>query len=343
MTLSVSTSVTASPAKPSMHALPSLPFYAIWDLEKTDNDEVRAAENDESDKGFQLLPNELLGKIVDYLEDPKDTYSFRGVSTCFLDLYHRSVAKKLSDSTVFPANVSMVNFLKHLKNPDIAKYVRELTILAEGLSEHIHGYAWAWEDLLLDMGVPVEDEDVNLINRINDIHHDDSLLDDAFHASGIYRNMLTTLLRRCPNLKTIYVRKLKAGEHIPGWRGVKLFKDLSFYEAGMDFRKIFYGGWQYDLLHKRVTFYYDIYDGHWYFEDCAGPQARFIDDLEAAVNACGRRIEQRFILPDPLPSRPPKDTNASRRAAQEAAKSKSHAAEAPQAQVDADSSAQDSV
>ncbi|KAF2999831.1 hypothetical protein E8E13_007023 [Curvularia kusanoi] len=66
---------------------------------------------------------------------------------------------------------------------------------------------------------PVKDEDVNLIDQINEFHHGDRVLDDTFHASGIYRKMLTTLLHRCPNLKTINVRKLKAVEHIPGWRG----------------------------------------------------------------------------------------------------------------------------
>ncbi|KAF2996202.1 hypothetical protein E8E13_001613 [Curvularia kusanoi] len=109
------------PAKPFMRALPSLPFYAIWDLEKTDNDEVSVEEHDEGEKNFQLLPNELLSKIVGYFEDPKDAYNFRGVSTCFLDLYHRSVAKKLSDSTVYATDTSMVGFLTALKNPDVAK------------------------------------------------------------------------------------------------------------------------------------------------------------------------------------------------------------------------------
>jgi hypothetical protein len=35
------------------------------------------------------------------------------------------------------------------------------------------------------------------------------------------------------------------------------FKQLSFYRPGLNFKNIFYGNWQYDTLHLRVTKYVD--------------------------------------------------------------------------------------
>ena len=78
------------------------------------------------------------------------------------------------------------------------------------------------------------------------------------------------------------MRKLNAGEHIPGWDGPKLLKQLSFYKPDLNTNPIFYGNWTYDTKHQRVTVYKDDF-GEWIQEDDVGPQASFIDDLEAAM------------------------------------------------------------
>jgi hypothetical protein len=52
-----------------------------------------------------------------------------------------------------------------------------------------------------------------------------------------------------------------------------LFKQLSFYHDKLDTRNIFYGDWQYDTVHGRVTLYQDE------FGDDAGHQSSFIDDF----------------------------------------------------------------
>lgn len=56
----------------------------------------------------------------------------------------------------------------------------------------------------------------------------------------------------------------------------------------MNTKDIFYGDWQYDTVHGRVTHYTDEYTGEAIVEPNAGPQASFIDDLNAAINASGR-------------------------------------------------------
>jgi hypothetical protein len=62
----------------------------------------------------------------------------------------------------------------------------------------------------------------------------------------------------------------------------------------MNTKDIYYGDWQYDTLHLRKTHYTDEF-GEAIVEPNAGPQASFIDDLNAAITACGRPITTNFI------------------------------------------------
>jgi hypothetical protein len=50
----------------------------------------------------------------------------------------------------------------------------------------------------------------------------------------------------------------------------------------LHYKGIFYGDWEYDIKHFRVTQYIDEF-GDVVSEDDAGPQASFKDDVEAAV------------------------------------------------------------
>jgi len=66
----------------------------------------------------------------------------------------------------------------------------------------------------------------------------------------------------------------------------------------MNTKDIFYGDWQYDTVHGRVTHYTDEITGEAMVEPNAGPQASFINDLSAAVAAVaatGRVITTNFI------------------------------------------------
>ena len=90
-----------------------------------------------------------------------------------------------------------------------------------------------------------------------------------------------TLFSCLKHTPTINIRKLKVGEHVPGWKGPAAIKDLSFYRQGLPTNEIWYDGWQYDTKHLRVTIWVDEFgmmDG----EDDVGPQATFIDDVIAA-------------------------------------------------------------
>jgi hypothetical protein len=89
------------------------------------------------------------------------------------------------------------------------------------------------------------------------------------------------LFARLPHLEVIYTRKLVPGEHVPGWKGPKALQHLSFFRQGLDFSKVWYGNWSYDLKHFRVTVWVDEF-GEEETEEDVGPQAAFEDDMEAA-------------------------------------------------------------
>lgn len=86
----------------------------------------------------------------------------------------------------------------------------------------------------------------------------------------------------------------QADEHVPGWTNVSRFKLLSFYRSGLNIKSIYYGDWQYDTVHLRVTHYTDEF-GDSIIEDNAGPQASFADDVRAAIASTGRAIEQKLL------------------------------------------------
>jgi hypothetical protein len=86
---------------------------------------------------------------------------------------------------------------------------------------------------------------------------------------------------------------LQPGEHVPGWVDLDKFRKLSFFREGMDTNSMFYGDWQYDLKHFRVTMYEDEF-GDIVAEPGAGPQASFADDVYGAVYTSGTRANIHF-------------------------------------------------
>ncbi|KAF2621883.1 hypothetical protein BU25DRAFT_415732 [Macroventuria anomochaeta] len=240
------------------------------------------------------LPDEIVGEIGAKIVDPKDFCNFRRANKRFSEATKYAQGKRIANVTVYPRFAGMKALLAAVQDVGVAKYVRNITLLAEGLKEHEFGYVWAWEDLQIWADLQYTQKDVKIINNINAAHADDVVVNGDFIITGQYRLMLTTLLERLPNLATITVRKLAPGEHIPGWSGVKLFKELSFYRDGLDTRQIFYGDWQYDILHRRITHYRDEY-GDLISEPDAGPQASFVDDLKAAMSASGTEAKVAFL------------------------------------------------
>ena len=188
----------------------------------------------------------------------------------------------------------MKALLAAVQDNEVAKYVRNITLLAEGLKEHEYGYIWAWEDLQIWADLKFTENDIKTINDINASHANDVVENGDFIITGQYRSILTTLLQSLPNLVTITVRKLQAGEQIPGWSGAKLFKELSFHHDRLETRQIFYGDWQYDTTHRRITQYRDEF-GDLISEPGAGPQASFTDDLKAAVGASGTEAKVVYL------------------------------------------------
>ncbi|KAJ4985084.1 hypothetical protein SVAN01_09455 [Stagonosporopsis vannaccii] len=225
--------------------------------------------------------------------DGEDLLNFGLACKAFTPAMRYALGKHINDMTVYPRFARMKALLEAVEDPKVAHFVRTITLLAEGLKVHEYGYAWAWEDLQILAELNPTDKDFSIMRTIDAAHAQALNEDGNFIISGMYRKMLTTLLERLPNLTEVTIRKLAPGEQIPGWSGAKLFQELSFYRVGLDTRKMFYGDWQYDTLHHRITQYVDEY-GEMISEPHAGPQASFDDDFKAALTASATKAKVNF-------------------------------------------------
>ncbi|KAF3041881.1 hypothetical protein E8E12_004368 [Didymella heteroderae] len=240
------------------------------------------------------LPDELVGNVAVHIDKPQDFLNFQLASRRLNAASKYVLGKRISNVTVYPRLACMKAFVAAVENDTVGKHVRNVTLLAEGLKEHEYGYVWAWEDLQIWADLKFRNKDIKVINEINAAHAHDVIANGDFIISGQYRTMLTVLLQRLPNLKTITCRKLAAGEQIPGWSGVKRFKELSFYRKDLDTRQIFYGDWMYDTIHRRITHYRDEF-GDLISEPNCGPQASFVDDLNASISKSGTKAKVVFM------------------------------------------------
>ena len=237
----------------------------------------------------------MLGEIAVAIDGSEDFCNFRLASRRFRAATKHAMGKRISNKiTVYPRHAYMKSLLAEVQDSEVADCVRNITLLAEGLKEHEYGYQWAWEDLQIWSDLMFTQNDIKTINNINAAHADDLAVNGDFLTAGRYRSMLTDLLQCLPNLATITVRKLEPGEHIPGWSGTKLFNKLSFHHDRLDTGMIFYGDWQYDTTHLRVTQYKDEFDDL-ISEPDAGPQASFADDLKAAVATTGTEAKVHWM------------------------------------------------
>ncbi|KAF2849662.1 hypothetical protein T440DRAFT_499565 [Plenodomus tracheiphilus IPT5] len=239
------------------------------------------------------LPAELILDIVELMDSAADVGKMRLINKRFCTIVHEVFLKALvDDRVVYPRYECFSDFLSLLGDSySMGVHVRTVTLVSEGLGAPEYGYSWAWEDLENREGeLEYTEEDVDIINKANRAHAMALGDTDAFLNRGLYRTNLALLLSRCPNLQTIKVRPLKAGEHVPGWEGPELLKEVSFYKKDLNTNGIYYGDWKYDTVHRRVTVWVDEY-GEEMVEDNAGPQASFRDDLVSAIQSSGTLAE----------------------------------------------------
>ncbi|OSS52341.1 hypothetical protein B5807_02807 [Epicoccum nigrum] len=238
-------------------------------------------------KGFPLdFPVEMVEAIGAQIDTHVDFLNFREATILFRNCTDRNFGKYISNMTIYPCKDQMTHILRSLRDPYVAQHVRKITLLAEGHREHEYGYVWAWEDVQVWGGINFTPGDIDIINKINIEHANARDKQCELVYSGRYRAYLHAIFKACFRLKHIHVRKLAPGEQIPGWDGAEMFKDLSFYHDELDTRNIFYGDWQYDTVHGRVTHYQDEF-GDVIMEPDAGPQASFMDDFRIAKRDSG--------------------------------------------------------
>ncbi|KAF1912897.1 hypothetical protein BDU57DRAFT_521494 [Ampelomyces quisqualis] len=248
-----------------------------------------------SKEGLFGLPVELFDEITSYLK-VSDLCHFKFTSRdgriAIQNQWHDAI---LLQTPIYSTYESMKRFLSMLQEvKGLAWRVKALELVSEGLKLHEYGSEWAWEYLTQWEQVDNTAEDVSIINKINADHAlavEDS---NGFLHMGGYRILLEQIIAACPELTGINIRKLKIDEHIPDWTDTAKFKDLSYYRPGLAIKPIFYGDWQYDTLHHRVTHYRDEF-GDDIIEPNAGPQAKFIDDVDAAILASGKTLSKNFI------------------------------------------------
>ncbi|KAF1835894.1 hypothetical protein BDW02DRAFT_494864 [Decorospora gaudefroyi] len=234
------------------------------------------------------MPLEMIIEICNQHGDKTEIINMRRTNAAFFRAGEIAYGKAVAcNRTVFPTSASISAFHALLDYwPWLSRHVRDVTLVGEGLRAHPFGSDWGWENVEHEEGVRFTDADYEIIHYANQEHTNEVALQGAFHVSGGYRAMLVGLFKRLPKLETINVRKLKVGEHIPGWNGPAALRDLSFYHPKLNTNDVYYGEWQYDDLHKRVTEYTDEY-GELITEDGAGPQVFFIDDVILAMEAAG--------------------------------------------------------
>ncbi|KAH6868653.1 hypothetical protein BKA58DRAFT_198512 [Alternaria rosae] len=175
--------------------------------------------------------------------------------------------------------------------------VRTITLIGEGPAAPEFSYSHSWDYLpklkFPGMPEPTEDqwyEDAEILEFANDEHEHWNRVNELFCYTGAYRTMLSLVLAKLPNLKTIRTRKLYPGEHIPGWAGPEALKEVSSYHPWTPVNTIYYGDWKYDEKHKRVTMWTDEY-GEDMEEEDVGPQVGFREDLAAAMVLSGTKAQ----------------------------------------------------
>jgi hypothetical protein len=105
--------------------------------------------------------------------------------------------------TIFPREDQMRHILEAVQDPEVAKYVRKITLLAEGMREHEYGYVWAWEDLQIWMDLDYNPNDIRVINQINADHANARDIQSAFIYSGQYRELLSAIIKATRKPKTL--------------------------------------------------------------------------------------------------------------------------------------------
>ncbi|KAF2127805.1 hypothetical protein P153DRAFT_398374 [Dothidotthia symphoricarpi CBS 119687] len=246
--------------------------------------------------GCPFLPNEIIGEIGRHVTNAADFGNLRLVNQRFNGALNTAFVKNFGNGRViYPRYDSFKNFFAFLANVNVTShYVEHIVLVAEGLKENVYGYDWAWEDLVNFGDIEVNSEDIAYTNAANHAHFNAVMANDPFLHSGGYRSLLGLLLTRLPNLRTIKVRKMTPGEHSPGWKGPYLLKQLSFYTPTLNTNPIYYGDWQYDTVHRRVTVHKDEF-GDDIAEPNAGPQASCVNDIEAAITATGHGARVVFL------------------------------------------------
>ncbi|KAJ4364563.1 hypothetical protein N0V83_009159 [Neocucurbitaria cava] len=247
-----------------------------------------------NDQHVPYLPLEIVSLIAENLDDIEDVKNLRHTCKRFYNTGLAAYSMFEGCRAIYPRSASFLKFFALINLGLVLQgFVRKIVLVSEGLCVNDNGYEWAWRQVGLGS---CKEQDLQIIRYVNHHHDKDINLNGAFLTAGGYRRALTALFRKLEKLRVVEVRPLRRAEHNPYWHGPEVLKHLSFYRPDLDFRDVYYGGWQYDTTHLRVTAVFDEYTGGWVAPPGAGPQAGFKEDLEAARAASAPTVEVHEVV-----------------------------------------------
>ncbi|USP75553.1 uncharacterized protein yc1106_02827 [Curvularia clavata] len=236
------------------------------------------------------LPVEIIAEIGSYL-DMRDIKKMRLVCKQFRYATNIIFGKALvTNRTLYPTYASVSHFLNMLlSDRDWAPLVQTITLVSDAPRVNEHGASWAWDVMEGQHAFNPNTKDRAVKHFLNAEHKMFCRDNDFFITTGGYRTLLTMIFSHLTNLHTVKVRRIRKAEHIPEFKATVALKDLSYYREDMDTRLVFYGDWQYDTLHRRVTTWVDEY-GEQIIPDESGPQVGFSQDIAAALGYTCREV-----------------------------------------------------
>jgi hypothetical protein len=163
------------------------------------------------------LPNELIEEIASYLMvDRVDMYNFRLVNKQVGEgAAHAFKHLLVQDRILYPRYECLAHFAFLCSAfLGVNRMVRSITLVAEGLKAHEYGSGWAWEHFVQWEDVVCTDKDLEIMLHIDASHAAELRITNQFIHRGGYRQLLGQILKDCPNLKVVNVRKLEVNNHM---------------------------------------------------------------------------------------------------------------------------------
>jgi hypothetical protein len=190
-------------------------------------------------QGILDIPYELIGEIANHLmENRVDVSNLRLVNShVAMGAMNTFKNVLVQDRVLYPRYDCLAHFAFLCSAfLGLNRMVRSVTVVGEGLKAHEYGPGWAWEHLLQWEDVECTNKDLEVMYDIDASHAAELRTTNQFIHGGGYRRLLGQIIKDCPNLKVVNVRKLEVSTHknTPlAWAGSLFHRSTSRSRAGL--------------------------------------------------------------------------------------------------------------